>query len=107
MPSVPIKDRKFDTQAHSAAEAMAKVRAAVKDGITSTKEPGRDAIVYVMQSDIDPNLYFYIGKKFSMREGMFGYDKYAMNETTPEALKSELLRHGWHQVSSGVAKVID
>lgn len=104
---VSVGDKKFDTRAHSAAEAMAKVRAAVKDGITSTKEPGRDAIVYVMQSDIDPNLYFYIGKKFSMREGMFGYDKYAMNETTPEALKSELLRHGWHQVSSGVAKVID
>lgn len=104
---VRVGDRKFDTQAHSAAEAMAKVRAAIKDGIVATKEPGRDTIVYVMQSNIDPNLYFYIGKKFSMREGMFGYNKYAMNETTPEALKSELSKNGWHQVQSGVAKVID
>lgn len=78
----------------------------IKD-ISNTNAPGTDKIIYVMQSDVDKNLYFYIGKTFSMKEGMWGYSKFKMDETTPEELKSDLLRHGWHQVSQGVAKIID
>lgn len=79
---------------------------AMKD-IQTTKKPGTDKIVYVMQSDIDKNLYFYIGKTFSMKEGMWGYTKFEMDGTTPEQLKADLAKNGWHQVASGPAKVID
>jgi hypothetical protein len=75
--------------------------------IQSTKTPGTDKIIYVMQSDIDKNLYFYIGKTFSMKEGSWGYTKFEMGNTTPDELKSELARNGWHQVASGPARVID
>lgn len=75
--------------------------------IQSTKAPGTDKIIYVMQSDIDKNLYFYIGKTFSMKEGAWGYTKFEMGNTTPEQLKAELARNGWHQVASGPARVID
>lgn len=75
--------------------------------IQSTKAPGTDKIIYVMQSDIDKNLYFYIGKTFSMKEGAWGYTKFEMDNTTPEQLKAELARNGWHQVASGPARVID
>lgn len=79
---------------------------AMKD-IQTTKTPGTDKIVYVMQSDIDKNLYFYIGKTFSMKEGMWGYTKFEMDGTTPEQLKADLAKNGWHQVASGPARVID
>lgn len=75
--------------------------------IQSTKAPGTDKIIYVMQSDIDKNLYFYIGKTFSMKEGSWGYTKFEMSNTTPEQLKAELARNGWHQVASGPARIID
>lgn len=75
--------------------------------IQATKTPGTDKIIYVMQSDIDKNLYFYIGKTFSMKEGSWGYTKFEMSNTTPEQLKAELARNGWHQVASGPARVID
>lgn len=75
--------------------------------IQSTKAPGTDKIIYVMQSDIDKNLYFYIGKTFSMKEGSWGYTKFEMGNTTPEQLKAELARNGWHQVASGPARIID
>lgn len=75
--------------------------------IQSTKAPGTDKIIYVMQSDVDKNLYFYIGKTFSMKEGSWGYTKFEMGNTTPEQLKAELARNGWHQVASGPARVID
>lgn len=75
--------------------------------IQATKTPGTDKIIYVMQSDIDKNLYFYIGKTFSMKEGAWGYTKFEMGNTTPDELKSELVRNGWHQVTSGPARVID
>ena len=75
--------------------------------IQATKTPGTDKIIYVMQSDIDKNLYFYIGKTFSMKEGSWGYTKFEMGNTTPEQLKAELARNGWHQVASGPARVID
>lgn len=75
--------------------------------IQATKTPGTDKIIYVMQSDVDKNLYFYIGKTFSMKEGTWGYTKFEMGGTTPEQLKAELTRNGWHQVASGPARVID
>lgn len=75
--------------------------------IQSTKAPGTDKIIYVMQSDIDKNLYFYIGKTFSMKEGAWGYTKFEMGNTTPERLKAELSKNGWHAVSQGVARIID
>lgn len=75
--------------------------------IQTTKTPGTDKIIYVMQSDIDKNLYFYIGKTFSMKEGAWGYTKFEMGNTTPEQLKAELARNGWHQVASGPARIID
>ena len=75
--------------------------------IQSTTAPGTDKIIYVMQSDIDKNLYFYIGKTFAMKEGAWGYTKFEMGNTTPDELKSELARNGWHQVVSGPARIID
>lgn len=75
--------------------------------IQATKTPGTDKIIYVMQSDIDKNLYFYIGKTFSMKEGAWGYTKFEMGDDTPEKIKAELARNGWHQVASGPARVID
>lgn len=75
--------------------------------IQATKKPGTDKIIYVMQSDIDKNLYFYIGKTFSMKEGNWGYTKFEMGNTTPDELKSELARNGWHQVVNGPARIID
>lgn len=75
--------------------------------IQATKTPGTDKIIYVMQSDIDENLYFYIGKTFSMKEGTWGYTKFEMGNTTPEQLKAELSKNGWHQVTNGPARVID
>lgn len=79
----------------------------VKDAPKSTRETGMDKIIYVMQSDADPNLYFYIGKKYSMKEGAYSYQKYEMLGTSPEELKFDLKAHGWHQVDNGPAKVID
>ena len=75
--------------------------------IQATKIPGTDKIIYVMQSDIDKNLYFYIGKTFSMKEGAWGYTKFEMGNDTPEKIKAELARNGWHQVASGPARIID
>lgn len=75
--------------------------------IQVTKTPGTDKIIYVMQSDIDENLYFYIGKTFSMKEGEWGYTKFEMGDDTPEKIKAELARNGWHQVASGPARIID
>ena len=75
--------------------------------IQATTTPGPDNIIYVMQSDIDKNLYFYIGKTFSMKEGSWGYTKFEMGNTTPEQLKAELSKNGWHAVSQGVARIID
>nr|DAN08992.1 MAG TPA: hypothetical protein [Caudoviricetes sp.] len=75
--------------------------------IQKTSTSGTDKIIYVMQSDIDENLYFYIGKTFSMKEGTWGYTKFEMGNTTPEQLKAELTKNGWHRVVKGPAKIID
>lgn len=71
------------------------------------EESGTDKIIYTMQSDIDKDLYFYIGEKYCMKEGNFGYTKFEMNDDTPEKIKAELTRNGWHQVAKGKASVID
>lgn len=72
-----------------------------------TKESGTDKIIYTMQSNADKDLYFYIGKTYSMREGDWSYQKVKMGSTTPEQLKRELEQNGWHQVANGPAKIID
>lgn len=81
----------------------------VKDmkDIQKTTTAGTDKIIYVMQSDIDENLYFYIGKTFSMKEGTWGYTKFEMGNTTPEQLKAELTKNWWHRVVKGPARMID
>ena len=76
-------------------------------GIEMTQEPGTDKIIYVMQSDIDKNLYIYIGKKYAMKDGEWTYAKYKLNGVTPEKLKQDLKIVGWHEVPSGPAKIID
>lgn len=78
----------------------------IKD-IQPTQETGMDKIIYTMQSDVDKNLYFYIGKTYSMKEGNYSYQKFSMLGTSPEELKFDLKAHGWHQVDIGLAKVID
>lgn len=72
-----------------------------------TNESGNDKIIYVMQSNADKDLYFYIGKTYSMKEGDWSYQKVKMGSTTPEQLKKELEQNGWHQVANGPAKIID
>lgn len=104
-------DPEMTSIAKRAAKAIRKFEVFIGDSdmkdIQSTKAPGTDKIIYVMQSDIDKNLYFYIGKIFSMKEGNWGYTKFEMGNTTPDELKSELVRNGWHQVPNGPARVID
>lgn len=104
-------DPEMTSIAKRAAKAIRKFEVFIGDSdmkdIQLTKAPGTDKIIYVMQSDIDKNLYFYIGKTFSMKEGNWGYTKFEMGNTTPDELKSELARNGWHQVVNGPAKIID
>lgn len=104
-------DPEMTSIAKRAAKAIRKFEVFIGDSdmkdIQSTKAPGTDKIIYVMQSDIDKNLYFYIGKMFSMKEGAWGYTKFEMGNTTPDELKSELARNGWHQVVNGPARIID
>ena len=76
-------------------------------GVEVTRESGTDKIIYVMQSNVDKNLYFYIGKTYSMKDGEWTYAKYKMNGVSPETIKKDLEANGWHQVSNGPAKVID
>lgn len=77
------------------------------DAIEITKEPGTDKPIYVMQSDLDGQLYFYIGKTYSMKDGTWTYAKFKMNGTSPEQLKRDLEANGWHQVNNGPASIID
>lgn len=104
-------DPEMTSVAKRAAKAIRKFESFIGDSdikdIQSTTTPGTDKIIYVMQSDVDKNLYFYIGKKFSMKEGAWGYTKFEMGDTTPEQLKAELSKNGWHTVSQGIARIID
>lgn len=75
--------------------------------VTATRRSGTDKIIYALQSDVDKNLYFYIGATFSMKDGDFSYQKYEMNGVTAEALRAELLRNGWHEVKNYPQHIID
>lgn len=75
--------------------------------IKLTSAPGSDRIVYVYQSDLDGNLYFYVGQKYAMKEGNWSYAKYDLNGIAPERLAADLERNGWHKVSKGPASIID
>lgn len=79
----------------------------VKDAIQPSHDDMREQIVYVMQSNVDKNLYFYIGKTHAMKEGEFTYQQYKMNGMSPDELKKELEAAGWHKVDRGPAPFID
>lgn len=72
-----------------------------------THEAGVDKIVHVLQSDVDVNLYFYIGNRFAMKEGLYGYTKFDMGNYSPDDVLNELKKYGWHVVPSGPARIID
>lgn len=72
-----------------------------------THEEGVDKIVHVLQSDVDVNLYFYIGNKFAMKEGLYNYVKFDMGGYSPADVMNELKKYGWHVVASGPARIID
>ena len=72
-----------------------------------THEEGVDKIVHVLQSDVDVNLYFYIGNKFAMKEGLYGYTKFDMGNYSPDDVLNELKKYGWHVVPSGPARIIE
>lgn len=67
----------------------------------------REQPVYVMQSDVDKNLFFYIGKTHAMKEGEFTYTQYDMEGMTPDELRKDLEAHGWHKVVRGPVPFID
>ena len=79
----------------------------LEDDIQVTSENIRENIKYTMQSDSTPDLYFYIGEKYAMKEGSWTYGKYKLNGMSPEKLKADLKANGWHEVSKGPASFID
>lgn len=82
----------------------------VKDGVKDMKvshDNIREQPVFVMQSDVDKNLFFYIGKTHAMKEGEFTYAQYDMEGMTPDELRKELEANGWHKVARGPAPFID
>ena len=83
------------------------VEDSIEDEIQPSHDNMREQIVYVMQSNVDKNLYFYIGKTHAMKEGEFTYQQYKMNGMSPDELKKELEAAGWHKVDKGPAPFID
>lgn len=82
----------------------------VKDGVKDMKvshDNIREQPVFVMQSDVDKNLFFYIGKTHAMKEGEWTYAQYDMEGMTPDELRKELEANGWHKVAKGPAPFID
>lgn len=82
----------------------------VKDGVKDMKvshDNIREQPVFVMQSDADKNLFFYIGKTHAMKEGEYTYAQYDMEGMTPDELRKELEANGWHKVARGPAPFID
>lgn len=82
------------------------VEDSVKD-IKVSHDNIREQPVYVMQSDVDKNLFFYIGKTHAMKEGEFTYAQYDMEGMTPDELRKDLEAHGWHKVARGPVPFID
>lgn len=75
----------------------------VIDSIKDTPTPatsGRDVSKYTLQSTADKNLFFYIGEKYAMKEGLWTYQLYNLNDMTAEELLEELKKSGWKQVSN-------
>lgn len=82
----------------------------VKDGVKDMKishDNIREQPVFVMQSDVDKNLFFYIGKTHAMKEGEYTYAQYDMEGMTPDELRKDLEANGWHKVARGPAPFID
>lgn len=82
----------------------------VKDGVKDMKvshDNIREQPVFVMQSDIDKNLFFYIGETHAMKEGAYTYAQYDMEGMTPDELRKDLEANGWHKVARGPAPFID
>lgn len=75
--------------------------------IRPTSKAGSDKAIYVLQSDLDKNLFFYIGKTFAMKDGSYTYQKFEMNGVSPEALRADLLKHGWHDTNENHNMLID
>lgn len=75
--------------------------------IKPTSKAGSDKAIYVLQSDLDKNLFFYIGKTFAMKDGSYTYQKFEMNDVSPEALRADLLKHGWHDTNENHNMLID
>lgn len=75
--------------------------------IKPTSKAGTDKAIYVLQSDLDKNLFFYIGKTFAMKDGSYTYQKFEMNGVSPEALRADLLKHGWHDTNENHNMLID
>lgn len=82
----------------------------VKEGVKDMKvshDNIREQPVFVMQSDVDKNLFFYIGKTHAMKEGEYTYAQYDMEGMTPDELRKELEANGWHKAARGPAPFID
>lgn len=78
-----------------------------KDAVIPTKEPSQDRVIYTLQSEIDSNLFFYIGQHYAVKDGQFTYNKFKLDGTTPEQLKNELIANGWKLVGRGYITTID
>lgn len=105
--------KKFDSEKEAeeyAKKNTSNFKIAVFDSVKDMKvshDNIREQPVYVMQSDVDKNLFFYIGKTHAMKEGEFTYAQYDMEGMTPDELRKDLEEHGWHKVARGPAPFID
>ena len=77
------------------------------DSVIPIKESSNDKVIYTLQSNVDSNLYFYIGKQYAVKDGQFTYNKFKLEGTSPEQLKNELISNGWKLVNRGYITVID
>ena len=84
-----------------------KMRKSQYDSVIPTKESSNDKVIYTLQSNVDSNLYFYIGKQYAVKDGQFTYNKFKLEGTSPEQLKNELISNGWKLVNRGYITVID
>ena len=88
-------------------EFVEKMRKAQYDNVVPTKESSNDKVIYTLQSNVDSNLYFYIGKQYAVKDGQFTYNKFKLEGTSPEQLKNELISNGWKLVNRGYITTID
>lgn len=88
-------------------EFVEKMRKSQYDNVVPTRESSNDKVIYTLQSNVDSNLYFYIGKQYAVKDGQFTYNKFKLEGTSPEQLKNELVSNGWKLVNRGYITVID